>query len=161
MDDLIEILKNYGAYNAANLDGGTSTAMTVNYKLINEKTHSAYSDKFILRVVNLKQIDSATDEDRANRIDYWARLFTATTWEEIKMLAQNNDFIASASQSLYESNADEITREKCRARENYMCLERKLAEQEAALSEKDNALAEKDKLIRQLQKQLAEIQSTD
>ena len=77
------------------------------------------------------------------------------------MLAQNNDFMASASQSLYESNADEITREKCRARENYMCLERKLAEQEAALSEKDNALAEKDKLIRQLQKQLAEIQSTD
>ena len=78
-----------------------------------------------------------------------------------KMLAQNNDFIASASQSLYESNADEITREKCRARENYMCLERKLAEQEAALSEKDNALAEKDKLIRQLQKQLAEIQSAN
>ena len=63
------------------------------------------------------------------------------------MHAQNNDFIASASQSLYESNADEITREKCRARENYMCLERKLAEQEAALSEKDNALAEKDNVI--------------
>lgn len=77
------------------------------------------------------------------------------------MLAQNNDFIASASQSLCESNADEITREKCRARENYMCLERKLAEQEAALSEKDNALAEKDKLIRHLQKQLAETRSTD
>ena len=77
------------------------------------------------------------------------------------MLAQNNDFIASASQSLYESNADEITREKCRARENYMCLERKLAEQEAALSEKDNALAEKDKLIRHLQKQLAEMSTTD
>ena len=77
------------------------------------------------------------------------------------MHAQNNDFIASASQSLYESNADEITREKCRARENYMCLERKLAEQEAALSEKDNALAEKDKLIRHLQKQLAETRSTD
>ncbi len=77
------------------------------------------------------------------------------------MLAQNNDFIASASQSLYESNADEVTREKCRARENYMCLERKLAEQEAALSEKDNALAEKDKLIRHLQKQLAETRTTD
>ena len=98
---------------------------------------------------------------RVNRIDFWAALFTATTMEENKILAQNNDFIASASQSLYESNADEITREKCRARENYMCLERKLAEQEAALSEKDNVIAEKDKLIRQLQKQLAEIQSTD
>lgn len=77
------------------------------------------------------------------------------------MLAQNNDFIASDSQSLYESNADEITKEKCRARENYMCLERKLAEQEATLAEKDNALAEKDKLIRHLQKQLAETRTTD
>ena len=36
MDDLIEIMQNYGAYNAANLDGGTSTAMTVNYELIND-----------------------------------------------------------------------------------------------------------------------------
>lgn len=113
------------------------------YKLLNEKTHAAYSDKFILRVVNLKQIDSATDEDRANRVDYWARLFTATTWEEIKMLAQNNDFIASASQSLYESNADELTREKCRARENYMCLERTLAEQKNRLAAQEAALAEK------------------
>ena len=152
------------------------------YKLLNEKTYTPYSDKFILRVVNLKQIDFATDEDRANRIDYWARLFTATTWEEIKMLAKNNDFLASASQSLYESNADEITREKCRARENYICLERTLAEQEtrlaeqqaelaeqqaelanktAALAEQKAALSDKDKIIEKLKKQLAEIQSAN
>ena len=49
MDDLIEILKNYGAYNAANLDGGTSTAMTVNYKLINDPIAStgAHKTRFI------------------------------------------------------------------------------------------------------------------
>ena len=49
MDDLIEILKNYGAYNAANLDGGTSTAMTVNYKLINDPIDStgAHKTRFI------------------------------------------------------------------------------------------------------------------
>ena len=34
--DLIEIMQNYGAYNAANLDGGTSTAMTYNHKLVND-----------------------------------------------------------------------------------------------------------------------------
>ena len=34
--DLIEIMENYGAYNAANLDGGTSTAMTYNHKLVND-----------------------------------------------------------------------------------------------------------------------------
>lgn len=34
--DLIEIMENYGAYNAANLDGGTSSAMTYNHKIIND-----------------------------------------------------------------------------------------------------------------------------
>lgn len=41
MDDLIEIMQNYGAYNAANLDGGTSTAMVVNYELINDPIDSS------------------------------------------------------------------------------------------------------------------------
>lgn len=49
MDDLIEIMKNYGAVNAANLDGGTSTAMTVNYELINDPIDStgAHKTRFI------------------------------------------------------------------------------------------------------------------
>ena len=34
--DLIEIMQNYGAYNAANLDGGTSSAMTYNHEIIND-----------------------------------------------------------------------------------------------------------------------------
>jgi exopolysaccharide biosynthesis protein len=49
MDDLIEIMQNYGAYNAANLDGGTSTAMTVNYELINDPVDStgAHKTRFV------------------------------------------------------------------------------------------------------------------
>ena len=49
MDDLIEIMQNYGAYNAANLDGGTSTAMTVNYELINDPVDSsgAHRTRFV------------------------------------------------------------------------------------------------------------------
>lgn len=34
--DLIEIMQNYGAYNAANLDGGTSSAMTYNSEIVND-----------------------------------------------------------------------------------------------------------------------------
>ena len=45
MDDLIEIMQKYGAYNAANLDGGTSTAMTVNYELINDPVNSSGAHK--------------------------------------------------------------------------------------------------------------------
>lgn len=49
MDDLIEVLQKYGAYNAANLDGGTSTAMVVNYELINDPVDStgAHKTRFI------------------------------------------------------------------------------------------------------------------
>lgn len=35
MVDLTEIMENYGAYNAANLDGGSSTELVVNNKIIN------------------------------------------------------------------------------------------------------------------------------
>ena len=36
MNDIIELMQNYGAYNAANLDGGTSTAMAVNGEIISD-----------------------------------------------------------------------------------------------------------------------------
>lgn len=49
MDDLIEIMERYGAYNAANLDGGTSTVMVVDYKMINDPIDStgAHKTRFI------------------------------------------------------------------------------------------------------------------
>ena len=35
MVDLCDIMENYGAYNAANLDGGASSALLINHKIIN------------------------------------------------------------------------------------------------------------------------------
>ena len=40
MNDLIEIMERYGAYNAAALDGGTSSVMVENYKIINDPINS-------------------------------------------------------------------------------------------------------------------------
>ena len=45
MDDLIEIMENYGAYNAANLDGGTSSVMAINGQLINDPIDSTGAHK--------------------------------------------------------------------------------------------------------------------
>ena len=49
MNDLIEIMQNYGAYNASNLDGGTSSAMVVNGDIINDPIDSsgAHRTRFI------------------------------------------------------------------------------------------------------------------
>lgn len=96
------------------------------YQLLNVKNHHLYSSKFTLSVVNLTQTELATEEDKANKIDYWARLFKAKTWEEIKMLAQNNEYLEEAANSIYQANAEEIVRQQCRAREDAERRERTL-----------------------------------
>ena len=45
MKDLVEIMQRYGAYNAANLDGGTSTAMVVENEIINDPMDASGSHR--------------------------------------------------------------------------------------------------------------------
>lgn len=51
------------------------------YHLANDRTHRIYSSKIALHVLELNKEEFATEEDKAYRIDYWAKLFKATTWE--------------------------------------------------------------------------------
>ena len=89
------------------------------FKLKNEKNGMIYSDKFHLNVIDLTYIELATDADKESKLDDWARFFTAKTWEEVIMIAENNPYIAEAAQTLYEAHADEVTEMKCRARRDY------------------------------------------
>lgn len=50
------------------------------YQLLNVKNYTLYSDKLRLCVLDLTQIDTATEEDRFYQLDCWAGLFRATTW---------------------------------------------------------------------------------
>ena len=77
-------------------------------------------------MVDLTHIELATNEDIAYGIDLWAKLFKATTWEEIKMIAKNNPVIVDACESLYILNADEIARQRSRAREDAIARENAL-----------------------------------
>lgn len=88
------------------------------YMLLNVKNYTIYSDKF-LSVVNLTQTKLATPEDKACHLDEWAALFKATTWEEIRMLASENEFIAEAAQTMYKLTAEEQIRQQCEAREDF------------------------------------------
>ena len=117
------------------------------YKFLNVKDHHLFSDKLTLGVVDLNQIDLATAEDKAYQIDYWARLFKATTWEELKMIAERNEFMQEASQAMYEFTADDMIRKQCRAREEYNRRERTWERDNAALKAALNdALSELEKV---------------
>ncbi len=113
------------------------------YKFINVKNNSIYSDKMQLYVLDLTCIHLASEEDKLHQIDYWAALFKATTWEEIKLLAQKNEFIQSASETIYSLSQTENIRLQCLAREDYfrrqksmqLMMERQNAEIERQSSE--------------------------
>lgn len=125
------------------------------YKMINTKNQHVFSDKFILHVLNLREVELATDDDRAYQIDQWAKLFKATTWEEMRMLTESNKYMSEAAAEMYKLNADDIVRQQCRAREEYYRHEewvrRKFAEQEKQLEEKDKLIAELREQVAQLQ----------
>ena len=59
-------------------------------------------------MVDLSQIELASEEDKAYEIDRWARLFKARTWEELRMIAKNDPNLQQASNDLYVINAEKI-----------------------------------------------------
>lgn len=122
------------------------------YMLLNTKNHHLYSDKFVLRVVDLTCIDIATDEDKSYGIDHWARLFKSTTWEELRMLAKDNEFMKEAAESLYECNADDLIQEQCRARETRLFFERATQAKLEELTEENTHLTAENALLRELLK---------
>lgn len=73
-EDIIEVLQKYGAVNAANLDGGTSTSMTVHSKLVNDPTSMTgeartreVSTAFILKPDDSDNGDYSIVADRVNK----------------------------------------------------------------------------------------------
>ena len=89
------------------------------YRLENIKNGRIYTDKFGINVLNLRNIDHATDEDNAYELDVWARLFKAQTWEELRELAEKYDFAKEAATSIYAVSEEEAVKLACMARERY------------------------------------------
>lgn len=135
------------------------------YEMQNIRTHQTYSRKLSLSVLDLTQIEIATEEDSFYGIDRWAALFRATTWEELRMIAENNEYMNDASKAIFSMNSDQTIRDMCYFREHAEIEEKyrndlikkqkkALAEKDAAIAELDDALAEKDRIIKNLKAQL-------
>ena len=128
------------------------------YRLINEKNMHTYTSKFQLNVLDLRQIELATEEDKKYKIDYWARFFKAKTGEEIKVLAAKYPIIADAAVSIREMTEEEQIRALCETREDYDRIERTWKFEIAELQKaKDSLQKDKDSLLKDndsLQKKL-------
>ena len=114
------------------------------YHLANDKTGRIYSDKVTLHVLELNKGEYATQEDKTYRIDYWAQLFKATTWEELRMLAQEQKALQSTIETMYRINADDYARAQLEAREEELRVQRTIENEMKRRSEK---LTEQQKTI--------------
>lgn len=137
---------------------GNNNQFYSKYLLMNTKTHEPYSTDFGINVLQLNHIDTATEEDRANNLVYWAKLFKATTWEEYKAIAKEDVVMQEVGQLILELNTDDQTKELLEGRRRYReQLATSYAEGEnSAREELKSIISEKDE---QLKSQAAEIKA--
>ena len=68
----------------------------------------------------LNRIDLATQEDIDNGLVYWAKMFNATTWEEIKSLSTYGEEFEEVAKVMYNSNVMDPERTILEAHQKYV-----------------------------------------
>jgi septal ring factor EnvC (AmiA/AmiB activator) len=99
------------------------------------------------------QIHLATEEDKAHGLDKWASLFKAKTWEELKAMAETNEYISEAAQTMYILSSDKRIIEQCRRRNE---VEQEHKYYESTIAKKDNQIAEQKSQIAEQKSQIAD-----
>lgn len=91
------------------------------YRMLEVTEYTEYSSKFELRVLSLKHIENVSEEEKRNHngLYYWAKLFTAETWEELKMVAEENDRMQSFVGTVKKLSAEEKVAMACEARRRH------------------------------------------
>ena len=159
------------------------------FLLLNAKNHQPYTKNFGINVLQLNHINLATKEDIQNNLVYWAKLFNATTWEEFRALANNNDSIKEVGDLIFTLNTDNQAKEILEGQRRYReqmasqytagftdCEEKlnpiikqkdeiiaemkaRNAEMETRNAEMDNTIAEKDNTIAEKDNTIAEMKA--
>ena len=132
------------------------------YRVLNTKTHEEFTNKLIIKVLMLNNIENATEEQKANynSIYYWAKLFKAKTWEELRMIAEKNERMKSLVNTASELSGDRSVKEACEARFIYQMdintyehriqqRDQVIEEQQGTIEEQRGQLQQKDELLEQ------------
>ena len=100
------------------------------YYLINEnpKYCNRYTDGFGIITLNLPQIHNrkVIVAEQDTELYQWARFFKAESWEEMRMLAQNNEAMNECVNTMAQLSEDEKIRMQCEARKDSIAIEKGL-----------------------------------
>ncbi len=126
------------------------------YRLLNVKNHNEYTGKFQLYVLDLNQIELATQEDRDSERDVWARLFQAKTRGDLMRIAQQNKEFEPVIDKMNALMSDDAIQLQYDAEETLRNREKGIRKKIHRLEEE---LADKDARIAELEAQLAQLQN--
>lgn len=129
------------------------------FTLQNEDNSQKYTSKFKVSVVNLKCIPMATIDDKIYKLDSWAKLLCASTWEELKDVAKGDLYMEKTAQTLFMLSSDFDIRENARRRDEYYAKLRRLAVQDAIIADKDATISRQADEIAKLRKRLADYEA--
>ena len=132
-----------------------------NFYMREEDCHEhIFSDKFKISIVDMTSVDMAKAIDVEQGLAKWARLFRATTWEELKMLAQEDKTIDKALSTAWQLTEDERIRDQKQRREDseryWNALLKDVSDTKQALEEKTQELEESNKALKEKTQALCE-----
>ena len=78
--------------------------------LQDDKTGKLYSSKFQFHVIELSKIETTKGKARKQELYRWARLISASTWEEIREESEGNHYMEKARDEMIKMSRDESER---------------------------------------------------
>ena len=111
------------------------------------KKHTGYCGKFKICVFSLNHLDEVPENERKNHngLYYWAKLFTVKSWEELKMIANEDPRMTSYVTTVRKLSAEEKVAQACEASRRYS--------NDIASYEEEKRLAKQKKRSRKQKKQ--------
>ena len=80
--------------------------------LWDQKNERRYSDKLNLCVLQLNQLENATEGEKETELYRWAQMISAEDWEVLEMLARKDEYMKAAKEEMEKINADKALRYK-------------------------------------------------
>jgi predicted transposase/invertase (TIGR01784 family) len=89
------------------------------FLFMNRHTHEIYNDSARIFVLCLPYLKNCTEAEKKDPVYDFARLFAATTWEELTMLAEENDAMKNVHVVLKELTDNEKILQQLEIEERY------------------------------------------
>lgn len=128
------------------------------YRILNTQNYRPYSTLLGINVLYLTQTELASNKDIDNGLVYWAKLFQATTWEDLKALINTRAEFEEVAKVMYNSNIQDQEKTLFEAHQKFV-MDRMSAYDEGYEEAKElysHELELKDEKIARLEKLLAE-----